>query len=283
MLRAALAAGATDASLHSVLAHALLPHGQMADAAPHFTAAARLAPRDGYLAHLAAAANGTGTERATDSYVAALFDGYAPRFEQALLALGYRVPGLVRRAVERLLPLVAAGAPSWAGTRPRLRHRPRRRGPGGLPRRAVDRRRSLPRHAGAGRRQGPLCRALQAEIGAALRQGLPPQAVVAADVFVYFGRLEEVSALPPALAPDGLLLFSTESFQPEDADAASWQLGRRAAMRMRRPTCATASRPPASRSSSAARRRCGWMPMPHRRAADRRPAGRPPVGPRVGH
>ena len=107
MLRAAMAAGTADAGVHSVLAHVLLVHGRMADAAPHFTAAARLAPGNGYLAHLAAAANGLGTDRATDSYVATLFDGYAPRFEHSLLSLGYRVPGLIRRAVERALPEVA--------------------------------------------------------------------------------------------------------------------------------------------------------------------------------
>ncbi|RYI79500.1 MAG: tetratricopeptide repeat protein, partial [Acetobacteraceae bacterium] len=58
MLRAAMAAGTADAGVHSVLAHVLLVHGRMEDAAPHFTAAARLAPGNGYLAHLAAAASG---------------------------------------------------------------------------------------------------------------------------------------------------------------------------------------------------------------------------------
>ena len=49
-------------------------------------------------------------DRAPEGYVTALFDGDAPYFEAALLSLGYRVPGLIRRAVERLLPAVVAGA-----------------------------------------------------------------------------------------------------------------------------------------------------------------------------
>ncbi|MFC7693487.1 class I SAM-dependent DNA methyltransferase [Paeniroseomonas aquatica] len=227
MLRAALAAGATDAALHSVLAHALLTHGQMADAAPHFTAAARLAPRDGYLAHLAAAANGIGTDRATDSYVTALFDGYAPRFEHSLLALGYRVPGLFRRAIERALPEVAAG-------RARL-------GPVldlgcgtglvgvaladylGGPLTGVDLSRGMLEQAAAKHLYAEL---LQLEIGAALDRAWPPQAVVTlADVLIYLGQLEPViGGCRRALAADGLLVFSAESFTPADPAGQGWRL-----------------------------------------------------------
>lgn len=227
LLRAALATGASDAALHSVLAHVLLVRGRMADAAPHFTAAARLAPRNGYLAHLAAAANGTGTDRATDSYVAALFDGYAPRFENALLSLGYRVPGLFRRAIERALPEVAAG-------RARL-------GPvldlgcgtglvgvaladylgGALS--GVDLSRGMLEQAAAKQLYADL---QQLEIGAALCLDWPPQAVITlADVLIYFGRLDElIGCCRHALAADGLLVLSVERWAPESSGGEGWHL-----------------------------------------------------------
>jgi predicted TPR repeat methyltransferase len=228
MTRAALVAGTADASLHSVLAHALVAEGRLGEAAPHFTIAARLAPQNGYLAHLAAAANGNGTDRATDSYVASLFDGYAPRFEGALLSLGYRVPGLVRRAVERLLPAVAEGA---AKLGPVL---DLGCGTGlvgvalsdllGGPLTGIDLSRGMLEQAAA---KGLYASLHQAEIGAALRGDMPAQAlIVAADVFCYFGRLDEVLALcRERLEPGGLLLFSVERIMPDDAAGEGWRLG----------------------------------------------------------
>jgi predicted TPR repeat methyltransferase len=222
---AGLAAGIPDASLHSVLAHALVAAGRMEEAGPHFTAAARLSPGNGYLAHLAAAATGEGTERATDHYVAALFDGYAPRFEQSLLGLGYRVPGLVRRMVERHWPDVAAGA---AKLGPVL---DLGCGTGlvgvaladllGGPLTGIDLSRGMLEQ---GATKHLYAKLRQAEITAALREGLPPQAlIVAADVFIYLGRLEEALRLCRAtLAPDGALLFSLERLPPGEGP---WRLG----------------------------------------------------------
>ncbi len=46
-------------------------------------------------------------DRAPEPYVRAVFDGYAKRFESHLLALGYRVPGLIRAALLRHLPAPA--------------------------------------------------------------------------------------------------------------------------------------------------------------------------------
>jgi len=228
MARTALAAGAADAALHSVLAHALVAEGRLGEAAPHFTIAARLVPENGYLAHLAAAATGTGTDRAPDSYVASLFDGYAPRFEGSLLALGYRVPGLVRRAVERCLPAVADGA---AKLGPVL---DLGCGTGlvgvaladvlGGPLTGIDLSRGMLEQAAA---KGLYAALHQAEIGAVLREEMPAQAlIVAADVFCYFGRLDGVLALcRERLAPGGLLLFSVERIPPDDLEREGWRLG----------------------------------------------------------
>jgi predicted TPR repeat methyltransferase len=228
LARDALARGVNGAALHSILAHALVADGKLAEAAPHFIAAARLAPQDGYLAHLAAAANGSGTERATDSYIASLFDGYASRFEDSLLSLGYQVPGLIRQAVERQWPAVAVGE---AKLGPVL---DLGCGTGfigvalsdmlGGPLTGIDLSRGMLAQAAA---KGLYACLQQAEIGAALRLEMPPQAlVVAADVFIYFGRLDEVLALcRQRLAPDGLLMFSVERIAPGEPAGEGWRLG----------------------------------------------------------
>jgi predicted TPR repeat methyltransferase len=228
MTHAALAEGLNDAALQSVLAHALVAEGKLAEAAPHFIAASRLAPQDGYLAHLAAAANGSGTDRATDRYVASLFDGYAPRFEDSLLSLGYRVPGLIRQGVKRQLPAVAAGV---AKLGPVL---DLGCGTGfigvalsdmlGGPLTGIDLSRGMLDQAAA---KGLYASVQQVEISTALQAGMPPQAlVIAADVFCYFGRLDEVLALcRRQLAPDGLLMFSVERIDPGEPAGEGWRLG----------------------------------------------------------
>jgi predicted TPR repeat methyltransferase len=98
-----------DAALYSVLAHALESAGRREEAWPAFRAAARLAPDDPYLAHLAAVAEGTATERPQPGYIESVFDGYAASFERSLIELGYRVPGLMLRAMERHRPELADG------------------------------------------------------------------------------------------------------------------------------------------------------------------------------
>ena len=191
LARAALARGGVDGAVHSVLAHALVTQDRLAEAGPHFAAAARLAPDSPYLAHLAAASGGTAPDRAPEGYVAALFDGYAPHFEAALLGLGYRVPGLIRRAVERLLPAVAAGgAPlgpvldlgcgtGLAGVAlSDLLHGPLT---------GVDLSRRMLEQAAA---KGIYARLRQADLAAVLREAGEAYAlIIAADVFCYLGDL----------------------------------------------------------------------------------------------
>jgi len=91
-----------EAALYSVLGQAQQRLGRQAEAAAAYAEAARLDPANAYLRHLAAAtaAAGTAPDRASDRYVAEVFDGYATRFEAALFALGYRVPGLILKLVE---------------------------------------------------------------------------------------------------------------------------------------------------------------------------------------
>jgi predicted TPR repeat methyltransferase len=102
-------AGIADACSFGLLGHALSSLGQHADAVDAYAEALKLGPQDPYVRHLVAAAGiMPGAPRAPAEYLRAVFDGYAKRFEQHLISLGYRMPGLFR-AVLRQHPLVAAG------------------------------------------------------------------------------------------------------------------------------------------------------------------------------
>jgi predicted TPR repeat methyltransferase len=221
--QAALARGLAEGPVHNALAHVLVAQGRMAEAAPHFRAASRLAPQDAYLAHLAAAASGITTDRPGGSYVATLFDGYAARFEASLLSLGYRVPGLIRRAVEARLE--AAGRAALAGPVLDLGCGTGLVGvalldlaPEGLV--GVDLSANMLREAAG---KGLYRELRQADIAAAM--GDDParyELITAADVFCYLGALDEVLALcARRLAPGGALMFSVET----GAGQQPWQLG----------------------------------------------------------
>lgn len=228
LARASLARGIVEGAVHSVLGHALVTQDRLAEAGPHFAAAARLSPKSHYLAHLAAASGGPAQDlaqdRAPEGYIAALFDGYAPHFEAALLGLGYRVPGLIRRAVERLLPAVAAGAAPLGpvldlgcGT-----------GLAGValsdllhgPLTGVDLSRRMLEQAAA---KGIYAALRQADLATVLREtGATYALITAGDVFCYLGDLRATLALcRQRLAPGGLLIFSLERAEP----GADWQLG----------------------------------------------------------
>jgi len=217
LARAAIDRSGPEAGLCSVLAHALESVGRREEAAPAFRMAARLAPEDPYLAHLAATMAGETPEIAAAGYIAKLFDSYAERFETSLIALGYRVPGLVRRAVERLLPEVAAGASRLGpvldlgcgtGLVGAVLHDLL-----GDTLVGVDLSRRMLEQAEA---KGVYTALRQADIAAAMASDPGRYAlIVGADVFCYLGRLDTVLALCRArLAEDGLLLFSIELGAP---------------------------------------------------------------------
>lgn len=218
-----LARGHADASLYSVLAHALVAQGRLAEAGPHFRAAARLAPDDAYLAHLASASDGGTPERASNAYVATVFDGYAPRFEAELLSMGYRVPGLIRLAVESWLAeshhgesIPGAVLDLGCGTGLvgvallGLTH-------AGLT--GIDLSQNMIRETAA---KGIYNKLHHAEVTATLSANLDHYALVTAgDVFCYFGDLREVVMLAAAkLVPNGRLMFSVEACE----DTLPWRL-----------------------------------------------------------
>jgi tetratricopeptide (TPR) repeat protein len=98
--------GVVDACTFGMLGHTLSSLGRHADAAQAYDEALKLGPEDPYVRHLVAASGyRVGADRAPVDYVRTVFDGYAGRFEEHLINLGYRVPGLIRRAFLSLLPI----------------------------------------------------------------------------------------------------------------------------------------------------------------------------------
>ena len=156
-----------------------------------------------------------------------MFDGYADRFESHLIALGYRVPGLLRAALLRhagndvaqaLGPVLDLGC----GT--------------GLmavalndlpigPITGID---ISPRMLAGAEAKGLYAELRESDILNAL--GADPstwRVALAADLLCYFGALDEVmAAVRRRLAPGGLFLFSVETSKEAEALARGWRLER---------------------------------------------------------
>lgn len=213
LARAALARGIVEGAVHGVLAQALASQDRLEEAGPHFTAAARLAPGSEAPPPLAP----IDAEAGPETRLAALFDGFAPHFESVLLGLGYRVPGLIRRAVDRLLPSIAAGTVPLgpvldlgcgtglvAVALSDLLHGPLT---------GIDLSGGMLRQAAA---KGLYTVLHQGDLLGLLRQPGEAQALItAADVFCYRGDLRETLALcRQRLAPGGLLVFSLDRAAP---------------------------------------------------------------------
>ncbi|WP_236899203.1 methyltransferase [Devosia sp. SL43] len=157
---------------------------------------------------------GTGT---AVSYVEALFDQYAPQFEEALLGkLGYQVPALLdtmltvemaKLGIERFADMLDLGCGTGLmGVR--LRDR-------------VDFLEGIDLSAAMvaeARRRANYDRLEKAELVAFLADRAPTaDLITAADVFIYCGALPPVlAAVVPALRPGGLLAFSLEAHDGEE-------------------------------------------------------------------
>jgi len=214
LTEAARQAGIADACAFGLQGHALSSLGRHDAAAEAYREALKLGPHDSYVRHLVAAAGALpGYDRAPDTYVRAVFDGYANRFEAHLISLGYRVPGLLYAMVRRLVPpdpvgrpvgpvldlgcgtglvgLVAAELPvgPWVG---------------------VD---LSPAMLAVARQKGLYAELHEAELlGWLGRDERRWPLILAADVLCYFGALETVLArVHERLTPGGLFLFSLET------------------------------------------------------------------------
>ena len=229
---AARRAGVADACTWGLAGHASSTMGRNEEAAESYREALKLAPDDPYVRHLVAASGAVPSAlRAPEHYLRVVFNGYAELFDTHLMALGYRVPGLIRSALLRHRPDLGQGAAVGpvldlgCGT--------------GLmavacsdlplgPWEGVDVSTAMLAEA-----KGKGCYAALHEadllpwLGAADRQW---PVILAGDVFCYFGALEEAFALTRArLAADGLFMLSFEELS-DNADAASgaaggWMLG----------------------------------------------------------
>ena len=92
--------GVADAACFGLKGHALASLGRQAEAADAYREALKLDPGNGYVRHLVAGSGMLpGAKRAPAEFLRRLFDDYADRFESQLVALGYRIPGAIRRVV----------------------------------------------------------------------------------------------------------------------------------------------------------------------------------------
>jgi predicted TPR repeat methyltransferase len=219
--RSACADGAADARVHGLLGHALSSIGQHEAAGTAYAEALKLAPEDPYIRHLVAASGRLpGAGRAPQEYIETVFDGYAERFEEHLIGLGYRVPGLLRRAILANGPPDGAVLDLGCGT-------------GLMAVVLSDVARSV--FAGVDRSEGMLAQAAlkqqytelhHADIVAFLRDDRRCwKLIIAADVLCYFGDLSELlAAAAERLAPGGRVALSLEEWVADEEADKGWRL-----------------------------------------------------------
>lgn len=222
----ALDAGAADATSLGLRGHALSSLGWHEDAALSYRAALKLSPEDPYVRYLVAASGALpSAPRAPREYLRAVFDGYAERFDMHLISLHYRVPGLVRAALQELAvlpedgqfgPVLDLGCGTgmlavalgdlplgpWCG---------------------VD---LAPRMLAIARERGLYTQLAEADIPAFLQAStISWKLILATDVLCYFGDLAELCRdIAAHLGPDGLFIFSVEALGQNVG--APWRLGR---------------------------------------------------------
>jgi predicted TPR repeat methyltransferase len=225
--------GVVDACVLGLQGHALSSLGRHDEAAAAYREALKLGPDDVYVRHMVASSGALPSgDRAPEPYVRAVFDGYASRFEAHLVALGYRVPGLIRAALVRHLPLAtpheAPPAVLDLGC-----------GTGLLAVACCDL--PLGRWAGIDLSGRMLAEAAAKQFYAELREADLMTAlaaeqrlwpiILAGDVFCYFGTLDAAFArVHDRLLPGGLFMLSLEEREPASGDDAAqhagWRLGR---------------------------------------------------------
>ena len=234
---AACAVGIADASTFGLKGHALASLGRHAEAADAYADALKLGPDDPYLRRVVSAADlPPDATRAPVDYVRRVFDGYADRFEDHLINLGYRIPGLMRGALRTYLLSGTDAGTLDSGTQAPI-------GPvldlgcgTGLAAVAMA---DLPLGPWTGVDLSPCMLRLAAakHLYAALHDGDvidfmvgdPRQwgLILAADVLCYLGALEPLfAAMYPRLLPGALFIGSTEALVGPYFGNGDWALGR---------------------------------------------------------
>jgi predicted TPR repeat methyltransferase len=221
--------GVADASTFGLKGHALSSLGRHHDAAKAYQEALKLAPGDRQVRHLASiGAVDASAPKTPDDFVRALFDDDADRFEEHLVGLGYRVPGLLRRHVIEFATLANIGPVLDLGC-----------GTGLMalalsdlavgPFTGID---LSPRMLDVARVKQLYAVLHEARLPDALRkQTTAWRLILAADVLCYFGALEDLfDAVRERLAPGGRFMFSVEELLPdhdgEPPGDGDWFLGR---------------------------------------------------------
>jgi predicted TPR repeat methyltransferase len=196
---------------HENLGMVLTEIGARADAAQAFRAALALDANNANARHMLAALEGTTPDAPPADYVRALFDDYAPRFERELVShLDYRVPDILRGLIDRLgrrnfvraLDLGCGTGLSGAALNDIA----------GAEIVGVD---LAPAMIAEAKNKNVYSALFAMEIAAYLGSNdakrKPFDLVVAADVFIYVGKLDAVfAALAERVAPAGLFAFSVE-------------------------------------------------------------------------
>lgn len=221
VLHKAQALAPRDAAIALLLGDAQLDAGDRENALKSFRLVLKLDPRHERAAHMVAALAGSADAAPRNAYASALFDSYAGFFDSHLVAaLGYDAPAGLRRLVDRLAPKrrFEAALDLGCGT--------------GLAAQAfaekvatIDGIDLAPKMIEAARAKG-LYRHLEvADIDFFLARpeaALAYDLVVAADVFIYVGRLETVFAgVAGALRTGGLFAFSLEHLEAGEVEIRS--------------------------------------------------------------
>jgi predicted TPR repeat methyltransferase/thioredoxin-like negative regulator of GroEL len=219
---AARLAGVADACTFGLRGHALSSLGRHGDAADAYADALKLGPNDPYVRHLVAASGHVpGAARAPDDYLRTVFDGYADRFESHLVGLGYRMPGLMRKALLEHRRLAAIG-PHPADEPPLGPVLDLGCGTGLIalalgdlpigPVTGVDLSAKMLAEAAA---KGLYETLRQTDLMAVLAEEARWPLILAADVLCYFGKLDEVfEAVHKRLEPAGWFVLSVEELLP---------------------------------------------------------------------
>lgn len=199
---------------HVELGNVLLHQGEREQAVVQYRRAVELDPGNP-VAHLVAALSGDTTERAPDEYVAGLFDTYAEKFDSHLVGtLKYDIP---RELAERLRAQSYMRDGGWdvldlgCGT--------------GLAGAAVssDVRQIVgidlsEKMLAKARARNLYARLERADLLTAMKKEPSDSfdVIIAADVFVYIGRLDQLAQeAHRLLRPNGVFAFSVESMSPD--------------------------------------------------------------------
>lgn len=210
--RNALARAPQYTKAHNALGFALLEQGDKSNALACFRDTLRIDPNDGMARHVAASLSGDNPERAPAQYVEKLFDGYAQTFDVQLQQLGYDTP-------QQLSALIArhrtASASSWdvldlgCGTglvgqamAPHTRYL------AGVDMSAKMLEKARERNLYHQLHHGDMLAQMQNEPAARY------DVIVAADTFIYCGKLDEIAhEAQRLLRQNGLFAFSVEALE----------------------------------------------------------------------